>query len=118
MDNLLTYIHSLTPFSEDSWQLLQTALTPQFFKKNQFLLKEGQVCKYLFYIDSGFCRGYHVIDGLEKNTGFFFENDIATDLDSFGSGKISAANIIACEPLTAVLFDKENYFLPQKNLRK
>lgn len=114
MDHLLKYIQSLSPLSKDSWDLLQTALTKQTFKKNEFLLKEGQVCNYLFYIDSGYCRSFCEIDGQEKNTGFFFENEIATDLDSFGSGKKSAVNIIACEPLTVVLFDKEKLFLITK----
>jgi CRP-like cAMP-binding protein len=114
MDNLLKYIHSLSPLSEGSWQLLQTALSQRVFRKNQLLLKEGQVCNYLFYIDSGYCRSYYEIDGQEKNTGFFFENDIVTNLDSFGSGQKAAGNIIACETLTAILFDKEKLFLVAK----
>jgi len=44
MDNLLKYIHSLTAFSDGSWELLQFALTKKAFKKNELLLKEGQVC--------------------------------------------------------------------------
>lgn len=115
-DNLLKYIQSLLTFSENSWQLLQAVLTERTFRKNEFLLKEGQVCNNLFYIDGGYCRSYYMIDGQEKNTGFFFENDISTDLDSFGSGKKSAANIIACEQLTTILFDKEKLFCATKEL--
>lgn len=111
MDNLLKYIHSLTEFSDESWELLQVALTKKEFKKNEFLLKEGQVCNSLFYIDNGYCKSYYEIDGVVRNTSFFFENDIATNINSFGSGKKSEFNIIACEPLTAILFDKEKLFL-------
>ncbi len=65
------------------------------------------MCKSLFYIESGFCKSYYEIDGVVKNTGFFFENDIATNINSFGSGQKSEFNIVACEPLTVTVFDKE-----------
>ncbi|OJY82469.1 MAG: Crp/Fnr family transcriptional regulator [Sphingobacteriales bacterium 44-15] len=110
MDNLLKYIRSLTAFSDESWELLKIALTEREFKKNEFLLKEGEVCSSLFYIDKGYCKSYYDIDGVVKNTGFFFENEIATNISSFGGGKRSEFNIIACEPLTGIVFDKDKLF--------
>lgn len=114
MDNLLKYIRSLTDFSDSSWKLLQPALTEKAFKKNDFLLEQGQVCNSLFYIDKGYCKSYYDIDGVAKNTGFFFENEIATNINSFGSGKKSEFNIIACEPLTVIVFDKIKLFTAAK----
>ncbi len=110
MNNLLKFIHSLTNFSDESWDLLQPALTKREFKKNELLLKEGQVCNSLFYIDIGFCKNYYEIDGVVKNTGFFFENEIATNISSFANGQKSEFNIIACEPLKTIVFDKERLF--------
>lgn len=66
MNNLLKYIHSLTEFSEESWELLQPALSKKQFKKNDFLLHEGQICNSLFYIDLGYCKSYYEIDGAKK----------------------------------------------------
>lgn len=114
MNNLLKYIRSLTDFSDESWALLQPALTVQKFSKNEFLLKEGQVCNSLFYIDKGYCKSYYEVDGIIKNTGFFFENEIATNIHSFGSGKQSEFNIIACEQLCTVIFDKDKLFQAAK----
>jgi CRP-like cAMP-binding protein len=110
MDNLLKYIHSLTSFSDRSWGLLQPVLTKKEFKKNELLLRQGQVCNSLFYIDNGYCKSYYEIDGVVKNTGFFFENEIATNINSFGSGQKSGFNIVACEPLIAIVFDKDKLF--------
>ncbi|MEO8413088.1 MAG: hypothetical protein ABI472_05485 [Ginsengibacter sp.] len=87
MNNLLKYIHSITEFSDESWISLQPALTKRVFKKNEFLLKEGEVCKSLFFIDKGYCKSFYEIDGQIKNIEFFFENDIATNINSFGSGQ-------------------------------
>lgn len=114
MDNLLKYIHALTEFSDESWIILQEALIKREFKKNELLLKEGHICNSLFYIDKGYCRSYYESDGLVKNTGFFFENEIATNINSFGSGQKSEFSIIACEPLTAIIFDKEKLFQASK----
>jgi CRP-like cAMP-binding protein len=114
MNNLLNYIRSLTHFSDRSWELLQPALTKQTFKKNECLLRQGQVCHSLFYIDSGYCKSYYDMNGVIKNTGFFFENEIATNINSFGSGQNSEYAIIACEPLTAIVFDKDKLFLVAK----
>lgn len=110
MENLLKYIRSLTLFSDESWTLLQPALSEKQYKKNKLILKEGEVCQSLFYIDKGYCRSYYEIDGVAKNTSFFFENEIATNVSSFGSGKPSESNIAACENLQVVIFDKEKLF--------
>ncbi len=107
MNNLLHYIHALTTFSEESWQILLPVLTKTNLKKGDYLLKEGQVCNELFFIDKGYCRSYFVKDGVEKNIGFFFENDIATNISSFGSGEPSQYYIKACEPLTVIAFNKQ-----------
>ena len=110
MENLRKYIYSLTKFSDESWKLLQSALSTVVFKKNEFILSEGEICDAFFYIDRGYCRSFYELDGLEKNIAFYFENEIATNIDSFGSGKKSEYNIICCEPLTAIRFDKEKLF--------
>jgi CRP-like cAMP-binding protein len=111
MDHLLAYIRSLTPFSETSWELLQPALTKRVYKKAELLLQEGQVCSALFYIDQGYCKSYYELDGILKNTGFFFENEIATNISSFSSGEPSEFNIVAAEPLTVIVFDREKLFI-------
>ena len=116
MNNLLNFIQTLTSFSDESWKLLQPALTQKRFKKKELLLKEGQVCNSLFYIDKGYCRSYFQIDGVVKNTGFYFENEIATNVQSFGSSQKSEFNIIACEPITAIVFDKEELFKISKQV--
>lgn len=110
MENLLHYIRTLTDFSDEAWACLQPALHSHQFRKNDFLIKEGDICNKLFYIEKGYCKSYYTIDAEKKNTGFFFEDEIATDIQSFGSGHPSTFNIVACEPLTMVIFDKKKLF--------
>ena len=116
MDNLKRFLNSLTNLSDEGWRLLQPALSTIEFKKNEFILKEGETCDALFYIDKGYCRSFYEIDGAEKNIAFYFENEIATNIDSFGSGKKSAYHIISCESLKAIRFDKEKLFQISKQV--
>ena len=110
MNNLLKYIRSLTTFSDENWEKLQPALVKKKFEKHELLLKEGHVCNSLFYIDTGYCKSYYEIDGNIKNTELFFENEIATNVTSFGSGLKSKYNIIACEPIVSIVFNKDKLF--------
>ncbi|MBV8328736.1 Crp/Fnr family transcriptional regulator [Chryseobacterium sp.] len=110
MNHLFQYIQSLTPFSEESWNLLQPALSERTFKKNELMLQEGKICQSLFFISKGFCKTYYEIDGVAKNTGFFFENEIATNLSSFGNNQPSEFNIAACEEVYTIIFNKEKLF--------
>ncbi|OPB90954.1 Crp/Fnr family transcriptional regulator [Elizabethkingia miricola] len=118
MNLLLQFIRSLTEFSDESWKILQPALTVKTYKKNELLLQEGQVCNSLFYIEKGYCRSFYDINGTDKNTEFFFENEIATNVESFGNGQVSAYNIIACEPLTVIIFDKAKLFQAAQECRE
>ncbi|WP_143306441.1 Crp/Fnr family transcriptional regulator [Chitinophaga vietnamensis] len=107
MNSFLAYIHSLTSFSAESWQTLSPALTAVSFPKNGYLLEAGKVCDALFFISSGHCRAFYDKDGQDINTAFFFEHDIATNINSFASGEKSGFAIQALEPVEAIRLDKK-----------
>jgi len=98
------------PLSDESMEALLPILTKRDFNKGDFLLKEGEVCNSLFFIDKGYCRSFHDKDGTEKNTAFYFEGEIATNLSSFSTGEQSDYFIQACEPLVAIIFSKQELF--------
>jgi CRP-like cAMP-binding protein len=106
MTDLLQYIHSFTEFSEESWTILRSIITEVSIKKGDYLVQADKVCHSLFYISKGYCRAFNVQDGEEVNTSFYFENDIATDMNSYVFAVKSSFFIQACEPLTVYKFDK------------
>lgn len=110
MNNLLQYIRSFFSLSDEGWACLQFALSERVYKKKELMLQEGEICNSLFYIHKGFCKSYYEIDDVVKNTGFYFENEIATNIISFGSGQKSEFNIAACEEVHTVIFNKEKLF--------
>ncbi|SEL74395.1 Crp/Fnr family transcriptional regulator [Parapedobacter koreensis] len=78
------------------------------------LIKTGPDLPFTVLHRQWLLQSYYEIDGVVKNTGFFFENEIATNISSFGSGQKSEFNIVACEPLSTVVFDKDKLFQAAK----
>ena len=53
------------------------------FEKGIHVLLPGEVCKYIYFINSGFFRSYNVQDGEERTTGFSGQHQLITSLESF-----------------------------------
>lgn len=106
MNNLKRYIESITEISEQSWTVLFNCLSEIQFKKNEPLLKEGQVCNSIFFISSGICKSCYNLDGKEINTAFYFENEFATNIKSLRTSSRSAYTIKAHEKARVVAIDK------------
>ena len=109
-DDLLTFIHSFSDFSAESWDLLRSVIIEAEFKKGAHLVEADKVCNSLFFIRKGYCRAFNIQDGIEINTCFYFENDIATNMNSYVFNQKSTFAIQACEPVSAYRFDKSDVF--------
>lgn len=75
-------------------------------KKKEVLLREGQVCHSVYFINNGCLRYFYNVEG-EENTGqFFFENGWYTDYGSFLTGETSLQNIDALEKTEVLYFSR------------
>jgi CRP-like cAMP-binding protein len=80
------------------------------FKKNEFFLKEGQVCNFLGFINYGVLVYYKIVDnGNELTTDFAFEGDWVNNNQSRLTNTPSTINIRAIE-------DTEIFVIKQQNL--
>lgn len=76
----------------------------QTFKKNEIILKAGQVCRSFFYVNKGCLRAYHTdYDGREHIVMFSPEDWWFTDIASFYSQQAAFYEIAALEE-TALFF--------------
>ncbi|MGB3076791.1 MAG: Crp/Fnr family transcriptional regulator [Chitinophagales bacterium] len=80
-------------------------------RKNEFLLREGQICKDLVFVEEGCLRLYYVADGVEVSVWFSFKHSSAIEISSFLSGKPTNYFLQATE-------DSEILFLPKTELNK
>lgn len=92
----------------DEQQLLQTFFIPKKLRKKQYLLQEGDVAKYLAFVEKGFLRSYTVDErGSEHIIEFAFEGWWMGDSFSMLTGEPSVYNIDALEDCELLLLTKQ-----------
>jgi len=77
-------------------------------KKKEVILKEGEVCRYAYFINSGCFRYFYNIDGQENTAQFFFEGGWYADYESFLSGKPTKQNIETLEKSELLLLSSKD----------
>jgi CRP-like cAMP-binding protein len=106
-DKLKLKVQGIAPLSAEDLDSFCEAATPIECKKGHLLLKEGVVCKSIYFVESGYLRSYYTLDGLEINTGLHFENTFVTNLKSLRMELPSDSFIVAAEPVVLYEFTKE-----------
>jgi CRP/FNR family transcriptional regulator, anaerobic regulatory protein len=91
-------------------ELLKNAKT-KTFKKGDYILKKGEVCRYLFFINKGFAKICFVNNDKEFNMQFFAEHRVFTVFDSYLTQTPSNFMLIAIENTSIT-------FIPQKDVEK
>lgn len=83
-EQIRTYYTNLIPkLTNVEWNALENKLTIKHFKKGEAIVKQGEVCNYVYFINKGFCRLFKVVDGKEIATGFIEDNEYISVYDSF-----------------------------------
>lgn len=86
MDNLSKIkqtLYQLHPLKETEWNDFSDKLILKSFHKGDFLIREGQVENYIYFLNKGATRHYFLTDGKEFTVDFQFEGDFATAYYSF-----------------------------------
>ncbi|MBX2901245.1 MAG: Crp/Fnr family transcriptional regulator [Cyclobacteriaceae bacterium] len=91
------YISQFICITDSEWAIHEEKLTKRFFKKGEFLLKPGEVCGHVSFINSGSFRSFSVLEHEERTYFFAFENEYVTDYESFLSRQPSPNSIQAME---------------------
>ena len=111
-ESLIKYINSYisTPLTESEEELIKSTFVPKKIRKRQYLLQEGQVCKYAAFIVKGAMRQYSIDDkGVEHIVGLLIENWWASDRESYVMLTPSVYNIDAWENTDVLLVTKADF---------
>jgi CRP-like cAMP-binding protein len=100
-------LKSKVPFTEEELAVVKTYLTPKKLRKKQYLLQEGDVCKFISFVEKGALRSYSIDDkGVEKIIQFALEGWTISDLYSFLTSEPATYNIDALEDSELLLISK------------
>lgn len=105
------YINQL---SEQAQSDLFSLTKQKVYEKGVFLLKEGQVCKKSFALESGIVRKFYVNEGKEITTEFYFKDDIALSFKSYISQMPSTEYLQVLERTVVMVTDYDDVQKLQK----
>jgi CRP-like cAMP-binding protein len=111
-ETLFTYIRSKStiPLTDEDMNVLKSILVPKKYRKGQYLLAEGEVCKHGAFIVKGAMRQYSVDNkGVEHIIQLLLENWWVGDRESFEKETPSLFYIDAWEETEVLLITKNNF---------
>jgi len=79
-------------------------------KRNEQLLQQGEVCKYVYFVAKG-CMQVYVYDGEANETtrDIVLEDNWCSELLSFGSGNPATENIRTVEPSELFAINRQSF---------
>ena len=101
MSAFIQFVNRLSPLHEAARENLSNSLQDKTFNKGDYLVKAGETCRYLYFINEGLVKTFFYKDIKEFIMRFFPEGSMVTVLDSFLPQTASAFMMMALEP-TAV----------------
>ncbi|NUY81657.1 Crp/Fnr family transcriptional regulator [Flavobacterium sp. MAH-1] len=108
MDQLKQVVTSFVSMSDVEYDLALPIIERIEVKKDTNLLEQGQVCRHVYFIESGFFRMFYVdYKGNEVNSRFAKPNDFMVDFASFITQKGSLYYWKAMEDSKILALDRE-----------
>lgn len=79
-NELLTFLSKFDSLTRDEVENLAQLLPVKEAKKDAVLVSKGQICNNCYFVLKGCLRQYVIVDGLEKTTQFYTEEEAAVFL--------------------------------------
>ena len=94
--------------NKEETEYFTSLLQPKKIAKKNFLLKEGQPCKSIYYVQSGALRAFHLDNRRKESTLMFAINDWwITDMYCFVTEQPAMQNIVAIEDSSVLQLQKD-----------
>ena len=97
MSTFVSTCIELSPLTDSAITDMELVLNAQTFKKGEYILRQDNICRNLYFLESGLVKMFCYTDGKEFIMNFFREENMFTVLDSFPFQSPSKYNIIALE---------------------
>lgn len=109
--DLEKFISKYVKLSDDELEDIAIRFKSKEVKKNNYLLRQGDICKDLVFVQKGCLRLYYLKDDIEVSVWFAFQQSSAIEIYSFISENPSNYFLQAIE-------DSEVLYLPKAELNK
>ena len=94
---LRKFIEQYTRVPDDEWLIINEAFERKLFAKNEFILKEGSVCRHFYFLQTGLIRCFTNLDGTDITKYFTAAPYCFTSIESFTKQKPADESIQTLE---------------------
>lgn len=98
--DFLGFVSLLSHPESEAENLLASKLYEKNYHKGELILETGQVCKRVYFVDSGLVKTFFYTETREFIMRFFPEGNLFTVLDSFVLQQPSTYSVLALEDTT------------------
>ncbi len=103
MADFLQFCNQFSPLTKEATDELFKKVKTRTLKKGDYLLKTGEVCRHLFFINEGLAKLFFIKDGKEFINVFAMENRLFSAFESYLTQTPSNFMLITLEPTTVTL---------------
>jgi len=89
LETLRLYFNKFIKLNDSEWADFEKCIVKATIAKNEQLLKPGEHCNFIAFIQEGSFRFFYDKEGEVKITAFFFQGDFVSNYRSFLTGKPS-----------------------------
>lgn len=108
---LKSYLLERAQFSQEKLADISSFFKEKKLKKNEYLLREGDVCMHNYFVVSGCLRLFTSNQHGEENTRYFaFEGKFGTCFTSLITGQPAFENIQSLEKTTVLSIYKDDFY--------
>ncbi len=119
VESVVSHFEKYLPLDDNEKQALSDRLKERKIKRKQFVLQEGEICKYFTYVVEGCLKTYGIDNsGTEHNLAFTTENDWIADIGSLHKEQPSKLFIEAIEPSKILQLSKADLWYLYTNFPK
>ena len=97
--------------THDELDILESVLVPMKFDKGEIILKEGDVCEHVYYVERGLTRQFYFKNGKELTEHIGVEHSIVMCIESLFMEKPTHLQLEALEPTLI-------YAMPKRKLEE
>ena len=117
INSLLNSIQNVIPLSPAEVDIVTSLFKQKRYKKGEYFLEEGRICKQVGFVAKGLLRYYINHDGQEKIYDFSQENEYVCNYESFLPQLPSSKNIQALEDSEVFVISHADLQLLYANVR-
>jgi CRP-like cAMP-binding protein len=107
LSKIEAFIRGLVQPNAEEWEAFVRIVRFRKLMKKDLLLEDGQVCKFIAFLNSGVMREYAFQNGKETTVDFLTENQFASDYQSFIMQEPSKQYLEALTDVDLIILKKD-----------